>query len=232
MKPLKEQLTNIPVIALVVANMLPIYGVIALGWDAFNIVLLYWAENLIIGFYNIFKIVFAKVEPPIVNIGKLFLIPFFIIHYSGFVAVHGLFILFLFGKGDAGEALGIGQHPWPCFLIFVQLLVNVILHCWTTIPNDMKYAIGSLFLSHGVSFVHNYLIAGEYKTSKPNNLMAQPYSRIFVMHIAILVGGILSVKMGSPIGVLIILIVLKTIIDVALHLRQHRALSQPIQQPV
>jgi FtsH-binding integral membrane protein len=96
----------------------------------------------------------------------------------------------------------------------------------------MKYTIGSLFLSHGVSFVHNYLIAGEYKTSKPNDLMTQPYSRIIVMHIAILGGGFLSVKMGSPVGVLIVLIALKTIIDVTLHLRQHRALSQPIQQPV
>ena len=232
MEPLKEQLTNIPVIALVIANMLPIYGVVALGWDAFNIVLLYWAENLIIGFYNIFKIVFAKVEPPIANLGKLFLIPFFIIHYSGFVAVHGLIIFSLFGKGDADKSLGIGQHPWPCFLVFVQLLVNVIRHCWTTIPNDMKYTIGSLFLSHGVSFVHNYLIAGEYKTSSPNNLMAQPYSRIFVMHVAILVGGILSLKMGSPIGVLIILIVLKTIIDVTLHLRQHRVPLQFVPRQV
>ena len=87
----------------------------------------------------------------------------------------------------------------------------------------MKYAIGSLFLSHGVSFVHNYLIAGEYKTSKPNELMAQPYSRIIVMHIAILGGGFLSVKMGSPVGVLIVLIALKTIIDVKFHLRQHEA---------
>jgi Family of unknown function (DUF6498) len=225
MKPFKEQLTNIPLIALVVANMLPIYGVVFFGWDAFNIVLLYWAENIIIGFYNIFKIVFARVEPPIANIGKLFTISFFIIHYSGFVAVHGAIIFSLFGKGDADKGMDIGRHPWPCFLVFVQMLVSVIRHCWTTIPNDMKYAIGSLFLSRGVSFVHNYLLAGEYKTSKPYDLMFQPYSRIIVMHIAILVGGLLSLKMGSPIGVLIVLIALKTLIDVKLHLRQHRNLS-------
>jgi hypothetical protein len=223
MKPLKEQLTNIPLIALVIANLLPIYGVIFFGWSAFNIVLLYWAENIIIGFYNVFKIVFAKVEPPIANIGKLFTISFFVIHYSGFVAVHGAIIFSIFGKGEADSAM-IGQHNWPCFLIFLQLLVNVIRHCWMTIPNDMKYAIGSLFLSHGVSFVHNYLIGGEYKTSKPDNLMFQPYSRIIVMHIAILGGGFLSVKFGSPIGILIVLIALKTIIDVKFHLRQHKNL--------
>jgi hypothetical protein len=229
MKPLKEQFRDISLIALVFANLLPIYGVVVFGWSAFNIVLLYWAENIIIGFYNILKIAFAKVEPPIANLGKLFLILFFIIHYSGFVAVHGLFIFFLFGKKESLQSLGTFEHPWPCFLIFVQLLVSVIRHCWTTIPNDMKYAIGSLFLSHGVSFVHNYLIVGEYKTSKPNDIMTQPYSRIIVMHIAILAGAFLTVTIGSPLGVLIILIALKTILDVKFHLRQHRAVY-PVRQ--
>jgi hypothetical protein len=227
MRPPKDYITNIPLLILVLANMLPIYGVVVFGWDAFYIVLLYWAENLIIGFYNILKIAFAKVQPPMANLGKLFLIPFFIIHYGGFVAGHGFFIFLLFGK-----ALDVGQHPWPCFLVFVQLLIGVIRHCWTTIPNDMKYVIGSLFLSHGVSFVRNYLITGEYKTSKPNALMGQPYSRIMVMHIAIIAGAFLSFSIGSPVGVLIVLIILKTIIDVKLHLRQHRLTLQPAPQPV
>jgi hypothetical protein len=226
MKFLKEQVSNIPLIVLVVANLLPIYGVLFFGWDAFSIVLLYWAENLIIGFYNILKMAFAKVNNPIENLGKLFTIPFFIIHYGGFVAVHGMFIFFLFGKDKGNTMFPIG-HAWPCFLIFVQLLFNVIRHYWTTIPNDMKYAIGSLFLSHGVSFVHNYILAGEYKTSISKDLMSQPYSRIFVMHIAILAGAFLTAMIGSPIGVLIVLIVLKTIIDVKFHLRQHKAISSP-----
>ncbi len=222
MKPVKNYFANIPLLALVIANMAPIYGVVVFGWDAFYIVLLYWAENLIIGFYNILKIAFARAEHPIFNLGKLFQIAFFIIHYGGFVAVHGLFIFLLFGKSEAGKALELGRHPWPCFLVFVQLLIGVIRHCWTTIPNDMKYVMGALFLSHGVSFVRNYLVAGEYKTSKPKDLMGQPYSRVVIMHIAILAGGFLSFSIGSPAGVLIVLIVLKTIIDVKLHLRQHR----------
>lgn len=234
MKPLQSYITNIPLLVLVLANMLPIYGVVVFGWDAFSIVLLYWAENLIIGFYNILKMVFAKVEHPAAHLGKLFTIPFFIIHYGGFVGVHGMFIFFIFGKDKGGEIMKAG-HTWPCFLVFVQLLIGVIRHCWTTIPNDMKYAIGSLFLSHGVSFVRNYLLAGEYKTSTTNALMGQPYSRIFVMHIAIIAGGFLSFALGSPAGVLIVLIILKTIIDVKLHLRQHPGVPGPSQstpQPV
>jgi hypothetical protein len=228
-RPLKEYVANIPLVVLVAANMIPVYGVLVFGWDAFYIVLLYWAENLIIGFYNILKIAFAKVEHPILHIGKLFMIPFFIIHYGGFVAVHGLLIFSLFGKDQAGRAMGLGSHHWPCLLVFVQMLLGVIRHCWTTIPKDMKYVIGSLFLSHGVSFVRNYILAGEYLTAKPKDLMGQPYSRIMVMHIAILAGAFISAAIGAPAGVLIVLIVLKTIIDVKLHLRQHKKNISPVQ---
>jgi len=223
MKLLKGNLANIPLIALVCANMFPIYGAAFLGWDAFTIVLLYWAENLIIGFYNILKMVFAQFSNPIEYIGRLFPTAFFIVHYSGFVAVHGLFIFTLFHKDGVGGVMNIGGHPWPCFLVFVQLLFNVIRHGWLTLPNGTKYAVGMLFLSHGVSFVHNYIMGGEYKTSTVNAIMFQPYGRIIVMHVAILGGGLLSVKMGSPVGVLLVLIILKTIIDVKFHLRQHLA---------
>ncbi|MHC4130435.1 MAG: DUF6498-containing protein [Planctomycetota bacterium] len=43
--PVRSWLT-LPVAALIVANIIPIWGVLFLGWDAFCIVLLYWAENL------------------------------------------------------------------------------------------------------------------------------------------------------------------------------------------
>jgi len=216
---LKSAFANIPLVFLVLTNMLPIYGVLVLGWDAFNIVLLYWAENLIIGFYNVLKMAFAKVEPPIANIGKLFTIPFFIIHYGAFVAVHGFIIFAIFGKGGPSPDM---HHPWPCFLIFLQLLIGVICHCWKTITTDMKYVLVTLFISHGVSFVHNYLMAGEYRTIKSNDLMGQPYSRILVMHFAILIGAFLTISIGSPAGVLIVLIIIKTIIDAKSHLAQHK----------
>lgn len=50
-----------------------------------------------------------------------------------------------------------------------------------------------------------------------DRLMGQPYSRVIVMHIAIIAGGFITMSLGSLVGVLIIL---KTIIDIKLHLRQ------------
>ena len=66
------------------------------------------------------------------------------------------------------------------------------------------------------------LLKAEYASASPQKLMASPYGRIVVMHIAIIAGGFLTMALGSPLGVLAVLIVLKTAIDVKLHLWEHK----------
>jgi hypothetical protein len=212
--------SNIPLISLLAANTIPLWGVLFLGWDAFSIVLLYWAENLIIGFYNILKIAFVKAPRFPGHIAKLFFIPFFIIHYGGFMGVHGIFILFLFKRGQ-GPAFLSGSAPWPCFLVFVQLLLGVIRQMWLVMPDGMKLPLAIFLASHGVSFVHNFLVKGEYASTKPEKLMGQPYARVVVMHIALLVGCFGVAALNSPVPLLLVLVALKTILDVKLHLREH-----------
>lgn len=214
-----KYVSNIPLIALIAANIIPLWGVVFLGWDAFYIVLLYWSENIAVGFYNVLKMAFAGFLKPSKHLGKLFLIPFFIIHYGGFCGIHGVFVLTLFGKDDSSFMKDIN---WPCFLAFVQILLNVIKHAYSVMPLAMRYALAALFVSHGVSFVCNYLIKGEYATSKPEKLMGSPYGRVVVMHMAVLFGAFLTMALGSPVGILIILVGIKTYLDVVFHLRQHK----------
>jgi len=216
---LRKKDFDISVIALLAANTIPFWGVLFLGWDAFFIVLLYWSENLIIGFYNVLKIVFAAAPHPIAHLGKLFLIPFFTIHYGGFTAVHGLFVLAIFNKADENF---MGGENWPFCLVFLELLVNVVRHMYSVIPSQMKLAILALFISHGVSFVYNYLLKREFVSANSGKLMGSPYARILVMHFAILGGGFFAMALGSPAGLLLILVVLKTFLDVNLHLRGHK----------
>ena len=88
-------------LALIVANLVPLAGVFLMGWDAAIIVLLYWTENLVIGFYNTLKIALVKVsDPPVGHLGKLFAIPFFWLHFGGFCGMHGLFLLVIFKRGS------------------------------------------------------------------------------------------------------------------------------------
>jgi len=220
MKLFKKDWFDISVIALLAANVVPLFGVLFLDWDAFFIVLLYWSENLVIGFYNILKIALAAAPHPVEHLGKFFLIPFFTVHYGGFTAVHGFFVLAIFKKNiDVNVMEG---KAWPCFLVFVQMLLKVANQIYSIIPSQMKFAILALFLSHGISFFYNFLLKGEYATAKPQQLMGAPYGRVVVMHIAILGGGFLTMAMGSPAALLLLLVVLKTIVDINLHLRSHK----------
>ena len=45
---------------LIVVNLIPVFGVFFLGWDAGNVIVLYWLENLAIGAVNVLKILTAK----------------------------------------------------------------------------------------------------------------------------------------------------------------------------
>jgi len=215
-----ESLKNFSAIALLAANAVPLIGVIFLGWDVFSIVLLFWAENLAIGFFNILKMALVKVKRPKDNLEKLYLIPFFAIHFGGFTAGHGLFLLLIFGKGVEEPLSG---QAWPCFFVFVQLLIGIIRQVYVIIPPDMKIAMFALFASHGVSFVYNFIYRGEWTQGDPGTLMGKPYGRVVVMHIAIIVGGFITMATGAPLGILAVLILLKTFMDLQFHLREHKS---------
>ncbi len=94
------------------------------------------------------------------------------------------------------------------------------------------FGVVGLAISHGVSFWMNYLGRGEYKTLSPADVMTQPYGRLVIMHMTILLGAFVSIFLGTPLGSLLVLVVLKTALDLAFHLRQHRdvaAGTEPIR---
>ncbi len=195
---------NLPLISLLIANALPVVGVLFFGWDAFAIVLLYWTENIAVGFYNVLKMLFVKIKRPRKNEGKLFLIPFFIVHYGIFTAVHGAFVFSIF-RGEFGQSENFQNSP---------LLSGL--------PLSMYIAFICLFISHGISFVRNYFYKGERNRTSMVRLMHQPYGRIVVLHLAVMSGGFLTAILGSPIMLLLTLVLLKTIVDVKLHLRERK----------
>ena len=119
--------------ALIVTNLIPIGGVIFLGWNAATVVLLYLAENLVIGFYGLLRIATMPMERPSDHLAKAFLIPFFTLHFGGFCAVHGLFLMLLMGAGTGAESV-FPALSWPGPLVFLQLLVAVVVHLWRTRP--------------------------------------------------------------------------------------------------
>jgi hypothetical protein len=228
--------------ALIAANALPLIGVLFLGWDTFSIVALYWVENVIIGAINVLKMITCRPEPEffdwsklgdagpseaarqqyekwrtqggslklIHQASKLFLVPFFVVHYGLFCFVHGVFVFAIFGHEDAGFGPIVG------FDKMARVFANQ--HLW--------WGVLALAASHLWSFFVNYLGHGEYRRTFVPLLMFQPYARVVVLHLAILLGAFFAFALGSNVVVLIILIVGKTILDLSLHLREHLRIDQ------
>ena len=231
---------------LILMNLLPLFGVVFLGWSIFNIVLLYWVENLVLGLINILKMItcrpkveamtdgFAKqlaagavagseeakeakinaekagrTAEKMVSVGhtllKLFMIPFFTVHYFGFCAGHGMLVFAFFG----GKSFGGGIDGWADHLPEVLTLSFVL-------------SVIALFASHLFSFFANYIGRGEYRKTVVPVLMFQPYGRIVLLHVAVLFGGFAVMALGSPMVLLLILVVGKIVLDLAMHLREHR----------
>jgi hypothetical protein len=204
---------QINVLLLVVANALPLLGVVFFDWDVSALIVLYWSENLVIGFYNILKMLSAGGLPAVLP--SLF----FLVHYGGFCAVHGFFIssLLLNTPPEIGS-----DPPWPLFLVFVQLLFEVIEQVLAQAPTEWVLAFTGLFISHGYSFVSNFWLGGERETSTINSLMSAPYKRIVVLHIAVIAGSFAVIALGQSFLMLLVLVAMKTGIDLLLHQREHR----------
>jgi hypothetical protein len=205
--PSRAPWNRLSVLALVLANLVPVYGVLALGWDVFPLVLLFWLENVVIGAFNVLRLLAARPSDGGVWAVKLFLVPFFAVHYGLFTFVHGVFVFVLF-SGSGGEATGLTFS-------LAQPVADAVATWHLGMP------LLALTASHLYSFVANYLLGGEYLRTPLQKVMFRPYGRIIALHVAILLGGLFAQVLGSPIWALLILIAVKIGFDVTAHLRAH-----------
>ena len=208
---------DLPQLALVLANLVPVFGVLYLDWDVGAIVVLYWTENIIVGVYTLLKMLRTG------GAGALGYMLFFCIHYGLFCTIHGVFVLEL--TQFAGE---ISSEPpitsWVGPLALLQELGYLGQQVLAAAPREFIWACIALLLSHGASFLLLFIAGGEYRRTSVNALMSAPYKRIVVLHIAVITGGFLVVRLGSPLGLLLALVALKTGMDIMMHNRSHRAI--------
>jgi hypothetical protein len=183
-------------LALIVANLVPLAGAAFFGWELSDVMVLYWAESAIIGFFNICKIAV---------IGRWFALlaaPFFAGHFGGFMAVHFLFVYGIFVEGmQAGGSAGDLREVAALFVALWPALL-------------------ALFLSHGYSFVANFLGRQDYRDRTVRDQMAEPYTRIVFMHLVLIFGGGLTLILGGPTPVLLLVIGAKIWFDLRAHLKQ------------
>lgn len=181
---------------LAAANLVPLAGVLLWGWDAFALIALFWMENAVIGALTVLRLLAASPAEPASWAAKLFLVPFFCFHYGMFTSMHGMFVFEFLGKRRYDPLAVAGDY-------------------------GLWLPLAALAASHLFSFFWNYLHRGEFRRVSLKEVMLQPYPRVMVLHLAIILGGFAAMALGSPVWALLVLIALKIGLDLKAHLKEH-----------
>ncbi|HJW21306.1 MAG TPA: DUF6498-containing protein [Candidatus Limnocylindrales bacterium] len=233
-------------LVLLVANAIPLVGVLFLSWSLWTILVIYWVENGIVGLWNLPRILLAEGQllpgrqlgvgyrpwavTTVPALGRTGLAVFFALHYGLFWLVHGVLVLVL------PSFMGlIGPTRGPTFVpLFPGNPSSPLVPGSDTVGQGslgslgrldwsaVALAAGGLFLSHAASFVFDYLRRGEFRRTWAAAQTVAPYGRVVVLHVTILLGGFAIAFLGAPLAMLLVLVVLKTGLDLRLHLGAQR----------
>ena len=172
-------------------NVMPLCGAWLLDWDIFTVLLLFWFENVVIGIFNLIKMI----QCPSSVKERLVTMSFFTIHYGAFCTGHLVVLFSLFGLATRGGFL-------PIWLDAADYIARYSHYLWLSIA-----AIISL---QGFSFMEWLKQVNQPQLKK---LMSEPYQRIVTIHLALIFGGILSKSFSHHALILIALIFFKIMMD-------------------
>ena len=179
---------------LVLLNAVPLAGVLLWGWKSFDLIFLYWMENVVIGLFTAARMLIRPYSHPLELVYPLFLAPFFCVHYGMFCWGHGTFVVSLFGpemdaQGLVPAAMAVLASPY------------------------MLAGVGALTLVQAIDWVRDIHQRGP-GADNVKDLMVNPYRRIVVLHITIIAGGFALAALDEPTAGLLILVLVKTASDV------------------
>lgn len=183
-------------------NAVPLLGVLLWQWNVFELMVLYWIENIVIGFVTLLAMVLISAREGITGlIGGLFMGAFFTVHYGMFCMGHGVFVLALFYEGETNGIDMTGLFALITFLREMDL--------WP----GFYWALAGIIIVQLVQLAHNWsTLAG----NELGRVMMSPYGRIIILHITLIFGGMLVMALDEPAAALALLIVLKTGFDLGL----------------
>ena len=200
----KRKLTQSDIL-LIVANLVPVYGVWFLGWNAVEAFIVYALETLIIGMLTVLKMIIVtlvRYKHPWYNNGTstpvsgFFFIVFFILHYGLFAAVQST----IFSETANITPPGSGT-------------MHFFFHWYEYINKDIATMLGAFVFSYLVKSFVPFIVTREYRTISMMRLMFQPYGRIFIQQITVIIGS-MFLSFGFGKGFILVFAVAKIFFDV------------------
>ncbi|MFH2105425.1 MAG: DUF6498-containing protein [Parcubacteria group bacterium] len=188
------------------ANLIPLIGTIFLDWDVMSVLIIYWFESIVIGIISAIKLLLLK--------GKSWEENAYVILYI-FVFPGVFFIYFEIIKWVAGIVQGRENGTGSV------IAPDTISFLFNYISFSTAFALAVLAISHYLSFSANYLRNKKYQTYQPQifkNMINAPYRRLFIMHVVLWAGGLLSFAIQSFV---VVLVLLKILVDIMTFLVEY-----------
>jgi hypothetical protein len=201
--PWREPATVITLIA----NLIPLVGVLTWGWDAFLLLTLYWMETVIVAVRTILQVAISGDGRPARASSRIGLALFFTFHAGIFIGVHFIFLWLLF-SGDwprrTGGVLEFFRFALVEEGLWVPLLIMAFAQAMPLLETPMR----------------NLLARRQGRAPQPvaaplshGEIVTGLYARIIVMQFTIILGAWLAIVLGST-GPLILLILAKVFIEI------------------
>jgi hypothetical protein len=198
-----QQNSATALLGLIVLNLVPLASVFIGDWQSFDLIFLYWMENVVIGAFSLARMVVRPYIHPLDLIFPLLIAPFFVLHFGAFCWGHGTFVVSLFGPESlAGSDLS-----------------NAALTAVT--DRGLLLPLAALAAIHALDWFRDVRARG-LGADDLKELMFKPYRRIVVLHLTILGAGFALGALDEPTVGLLALVLLKTASDIW-HWRQDEA---------
>lgn len=205
---------------IILANLLPVYGVWFMDWSAVEVFTVYALETLIVGILTVFKLLLATLsrgkdtwysKGKQSTVSGLFFIIFFIMHFGIFALVQTSIFAGVSGICPPGKS--------PEYFFF---------HFWEFINQDTGIMLLIFLLSYLLTDLMPFLVRKDYLHTPMILLMFQPYGRIIIQQFTVILGSMfLTFKLGA--AFVLIFAVIKIIAEVYFRLDQliTKAMANP-----
>jgi len=166
------------------------------GWTPGSILVIYWLQMLIIGFWTSIKLIVVA------RWRALLLVPMFVLMYLSIVNIFGI----IAGAMLDDQMQGTEWHQdFSLWNYWIPALL--------------------FFAAHGLSFWENFIGGHEYQTVSWDTQMGKPILRAVPMWLAALVGGVIGGFLDTAAIAVVFVLPVKLVLDLLGHFAEHGMLS-------
>jgi hypothetical protein len=184
-----------------IANLIPLAGVLYWGWDTFQLLMLYWVETAILAFWTLMRLSQLSkdecgtltVNGRVTQATPFSLVGFFSLHAGMFILVHLVFLWALFSDEWLKNVHSARDFFYGLF-----------------VAHGLWIGLLMMFVTHLVSFLVNpkpvpETTADGKKSDPVGSIVGGLYARIVIMQVAIIFGAWFSRSTGSMAPLLIVI---------------------------